>query len=453
MTMRLRDLWSWTGDIGRADYARWGCYLMALKFLIDWLISTTYARPWSPLFYISPGRGLETLGTGESYHLVMLLFSIPFLWTGVMLTTRRLRSAGLSPIWTFLFMVPLINLAFFLILMRLPKATATRRIDTDVRPVERFIPSDSRSAAVVATLISIPFALVFVILGTQVFDAYGWSLFVLVPFFIGQVSAFIWGYHSEKSVPSTLCVCTLSCLAAGTALLGFQIEGIVCLAMALPAALPTAFLGAMIGKLLTRPSHRISWKPQVVVAPLFFLPAVMGFENTALPEPPLVAVSTTIEIHAPVETVWPNVVGFSEIGDPEEWIFRAGIAAPVRAEIVGSGVGAIRRCEFTTGAFIEPIEKWEENELLAFSVVKNPPTMREWSLFGEIDAAHLEGNFVAVRGEFRLEKLPGGGTRLIGTTWYRQHLRPHFYWRLWTDQIVHAIHERVLQHIRRLSEG
>ena len=48
--------------------------------------------------------------------------------------------------------------------------------------------------------------------------------------------------------------------------------------------------------------------------------------------------------------------------------------------------------------------------------------------------------------------LPGGGTRLEGSTWYVLDMGPAPYWKLWGDAIVHRIHERVLAHIKELSE-
>ena len=51
-----------------------------------------------------------------------------------------------------------------------------------------------------------------------------------------------------------------------------------------------------------------------------------------------------------------------------------------------------------------------------------------------------------------LEPLPDGGTRLVGRTWYRVHMQPEGYWRLWGDAIIHAIHVRVLEHVARLAE-
>ena len=124
-----------------------------------------------------------------------------------------------------------------------------------------------------------------------------------------------------------------------------------------------------------------------------------------------------------------------------------------RATIEGRGPGAIRRCQFTTGDFVEPIEVWNEPSLLRFRVTQNPPVMRETNPFGEVDAPHLRGFFESRRGQFQLLPLLGNRTLLIGTTWYTHRIEPQFYWRLWSDRIIHAIHARVLTHIKSLSEG
>jgi hypothetical protein len=146
------------------------------------------------------------------------------------------------------------------------------------------------------------------------------------------------------------------------------------------------------------------------------------------------------------------VVAFSEIPPPREWLFRAGIAYPIRAEIVGIGVGAERHCVFSTGAFVEPIEVWDEPHRLKFSVTANPPPMEEWTPYPHIDPPHLHGFLVSNGGQFLLTPLPNGRTRLEGTTWYRHGLWPSEYWRVWSDAIIHQIHMRVLTHIREEAE-
>jgi hypothetical protein len=146
------------------------------------------------------------------------------------------------------------------------------------------------------------------------------------------------------------------------------------------------------------------------------------------------------------------VVAFSELPPPRELLFRAGVAYPMRATIEGAGPGATRRCEFSTGSFVEPITRWEPPRRLSFDVAAQPDPLRELSPYGSIRAPHLDGFFVATAGEFRLVPLPGGGTRLEGSTWYRLDIHPVPYWRLFADAIVHRIHLRVLDHVRTLAE-
>ncbi|MFI5301694.1 MAG: hypothetical protein ACHREM_26700, partial [Polyangiales bacterium] len=167
----------------------------------------------------------------------------------------------------------------------------------------------------------------------------------------------------------------------------------------------------------------------------------------------LYAITTSIVVDAPPERVFPNVVGFSELDPPNDWFFKAGIAYPMRARIDGTGVGAIRRCEFSTGAFVEPITRWEFPTRLSFDVADHPAPMTEWSPYRHVTPAHLDGYLRSRHGEFRLTPLEGGRTLLEGTTWYEIRMAPAGYWTLWTDVLLHAIHTRVLEHVKKLSEA
>lgn len=164
--------------------------------------------------------------------------------------------------------------------------------------------------------------------------------------------------------------------------------------------------------------------------------------------PPMYMVRTAIDIQAPPERVWKQVVAFSQIPPPKEWLFRAGIAYPMQATMIGSGVGAERHCVFSTGAFVEPIQVWDEPRLLKFSVTSNPAPMEEWTPYRHIEPPHLHGFLESEGGQFLLTPLPNGGTRVEGTTWYHHGLWPAAYWRLWSDAIIHRIHLRVLRHIQ-----
>ena len=163
-------------------------------------------------------------------------------------------------------------------------------------------------------------------------------------------------------------------------------------------------------------------------------------------------VVTVIEVDAPPAVVWRHVISFPQLAPPREWPFRAGVAAPMAARIVGSSVGATRYCDFTTGCFVEPVTVWEEGRRLGFDITTQPPPMREWSPYRDVNPPHLDGYFRATHGEFRLTPLPGGRTRLEGRTQYVVSLFPQTYWTLPTGRLVAAIHERVLRHIKAIAE-
>ena len=168
---------------------------------------------------------------------------------------------------------------------------------------------------------------------------------------------------------------------------------------------------------------------------------------------PLLAVKSSLDVAAPPVRVWSHVVSFGELPPPTEWLFRLGIAYPLRAEMFGTGPGAVRHCVFSTGPFVEPIEVWDEPQLLRFGVTQSPPPMEEWTPYEEVHPPHLDGFLASERGQFRLTELPDGGTRLEGTTWYRHNMWPVSYWQRWSDYIIHRIHLRVLTHIKARAEA
>jgi hypothetical protein len=163
-------------------------------------------------------------------------------------------------------------------------------------------------------------------------------------------------------------------------------------------------------------------------------------------------VTTSVVVDGAPEVVWRHVISFSELPAPRETIFRAGIAYPIGARIEGRGAGAVRRCRFSTGDFVEPITVWDAPRRLAFTVRSQPAPMKELSPYGDVHPPHLDGFLRSRHGEFRLLRLPGGRTRLVGTTWYENRMWPAEYWRTWSDGLIHRIHLRVLRHVRNLSE-
>jgi hypothetical protein len=298
-------------------------------------------------------------------------------------------------------------------------------------------------AIAITILITIPLGL----LSIYGMGTYGMALFLLLPSAIGMIPVLIYGQKKQVSRKEAFLTGLVTLLIFCLVLIACAIEGLICIVMVSPLAIFFTWLGGAVGRNL------VNKKPYSSVAVILLLictiPAMSFIEKDT--EPELTSVTTSIEIMASPEMVWQNVIAFPSIGEPYEWIFKTGIAYPTDARIEGRGVGAVRHCNFTTGSFVEPITVWDEPHLLKFSVEEQPAPMRELS-FWDINAPHLHDYFVSKQGQFKLTPLPNGNTLLEGTTWYYHDIRPAFYWRPWSSYIIHAIHTRVLRHIKENAQ-
>lgn len=461
--MKFTDLWSSEGTLDRGPYALVGLVGFAIKHNLDRALATfVFHRKWDLFNYWIPldqaVRVNSLAPTDRTFLLSMLVLSLPFIWVGVVLTMRRLRAAGLPPWLVVLFFAPYLNLLFFVILCICP----SRRADDLQRSLRvggnlalrRIIPESSWGSAAMALVISSALGAAATILSVNVLVVYGWGLFVALPFCLGFFSVLLHGYHRPRSLGSCLAVASLSVLLLGLLLLGLAVEGVICLAMAAPIGLILALMGGSMGYLIQR-RHWDRFQTRTTFgALLLFVPFLMGTEALNLQQPPLLQVVTQIEINAPPEIVWQFLTSFPTLPPPTEWPFQVGIAYPIRSTLQGTGLEAQRECQFSSGQFIEPIEVWQENERLAFTISGEPLVMEELSPYGHIHTRHIDGGyFQAQDAEFVLTRLPGGRTQLTGTSRYRNRMWPVSYWQLWSNAIVHQIHIRVFQHIKRLAEA
>lgn len=452
MRIAFVDLWRPSGVVDRKTYALVGLLGFALKHNLDRAVASyAFHRPWGLFNYWVPVRDvarITQLPRNEALFLAtMVALALPFVWIGIALTMKRLRSANLPLQLVGLFFFPFLNLVFFLVLCLVPERAMRPPAAPELSGLARIIPEGALGSAAVSLLITVPIGVGLVFLGVTLLVNYGWGLFVALPFMMGFAAAVLHGIHSPRSLGACVRVACLSVLLLGAALLAFAIEGVLCIGMAVPIALPLAALGGACGYLVQR-RRWLQDAPAFLSALVLLVPGVQVSEHLLAPPPQTFVVRSTIDVHAPPQQVWNEVVAFSQIPPPTEWLFRSGIAYPIRAEIQGHGPGAERHCVFSTGAFVEPIEVWDEPRLLRFSVKSNPPSMEEWSPYAHLEPPHLHGFLVSEGGQFLLTPLPGGGTHLEGTTWYRHGLWPEAYWRLWSDAIIHRIHMRVLTHIR-----
>ncbi len=452
--LRVADLWRWSGEISRAQFLVWGCLLFAVKYNLDRLVlKFAFGRDWSIANYFKQPFPWLNFSPAESptEYAVLLAIALPFLWAGIALCARRLRSAGL-PLWlTVLFVVPVLKWLLFLVLGLVPGKESQAGGPRPRGWLDRWLPKSTPGSALLAVGLSLELAIGGAVLGTYVLGDYGWGLFVGVPFCMDFFAALIHGARQRRRLGESLLVAFLAVFLAGSALLVFAFEGVICLVMAAPLALGLAAIGAVAGHMVQATWH---YRPaQVFCAPFLAVPIMLGADHLGASPAPLIKVTTAVDVKASPERVWQYVVSFSELPPPSEALFKMGIAYPVRAEIQGRGVGAVRNCIFSTGPFVEPIEQWDEPRLLRFSVTQNPEPMQEWTPYRSVHPPHLKGFLLSESGQFLLTPLPGGYVHLEGATWYHHGMWPASYWQLWSDEIIHKIHLRVLNHVKRLAES
>jgi len=445
----LRRLFSVKGSVTRRQYLTAGLSLMLFKYVVDataiYLVAHVY---WTPRDYLFPLLGVHPTKVGSFpawFQLALLIWTLPFVWIGVTMMVRRAQDAGKSPAWCAAFFVPFVNYAVMLWLGALPSAP-------EAAPPTFFDPapdSERYASAIFGVLGAASFGILAILVSVVFLRQYGGALFLGTPFVQGLVCG--WAFNRERVRPlrETIGVVWISLLLVAGVVFLFAMEGIVCLLMALPLALALGVMGAVLGRQI---AMRGTGNLTGAAAILFVVPTGAVVERVTTSAPPTYEVATSVDIAASATTVWKKVVQFHEISEAPAWYFRAGIAYPVRATIAGNGVGAIRRCEFSTGAFVEPITVWDEPRTLGFDVREQPPPLKELSIYSRVYAPHVNGYFRSERGEFRLIALPGGGTRLEGHTWYTVAIYPQAYWRGISEILLHDIHRRVLDEVKREAE-
>lgn len=441
--------WTFARPVRPRDYLRHGLALTAVKYAGDvTLVYLGADRIWTPLDYLRsvPFLLATRLDGAPSWLLpAMALWTLPFLWAGVTLTLRRALDAGWSAWTTLAFFIPVLSYVTMAALCLAPSKPVSVLAVERPRAYERRLPS-----ALLAILAGVLFGLGMVALTVGWLQQYGVALFFGSPFAIGALTAFLFNrrYPASRQESAQVALMTLLVTAGSLFLLGN--EGVICILMALPLTLVVGLMGAAVGRAAAlRGDPRL---PTSAVA-LALVPLGAALEPSGSTGRVLHEVRSSVVIAAPAERVWAHVIAFRPLAEPEELVFRLGIAYPRYATIEGRGVGAVRRCVFSTGTFVEPITAWEPGLRLAFDVTSAPPPLRELTPYASVAPPHLDGYLRSRRGEFRLVPLGDGRTRLEGSTWYELRLGPEPYWQVYGDWLIHTIHQRVLQHIRAEAEA
>jgi hypothetical protein len=231
------------------------------------------------------------------------------------------------------------------------------------------------------------------------------------------------------------------------------LEGLICVIMFAPLGFALSSLGGLTGGLAARymRSRRLQ---NLTVACVMVLPFVTApWEKHVLYHPELRNVETVIDIAAPASVVWRNIERVPAIGPgelPRSWTDAIGFPDPVEATLSREGVGGVRNATFTGGVlFLETVDVWEPERRLAFSIhaqIIPRATLDEHVRIGG-------PYFDVLRGEYRLEPLAGGATRLHLSSQHRISTDFNWYAHFWTTAIMADLQDRILHVIQHRCEN
>lgn len=273
----------------------------------------------------------------------------------------------------------------------------------------------------------------------------------LVPVGLGFVSAWL----AERSTPlgplRWAAATLLPTLGASLATVLVSLEGWICVVFFLPLGFLMAALGGLAGGATARHLRR---RGGGALACVLLLPALaMPVERRIGAPTEVRTVETSIDVDAPAEVVWGQIARVRAISPaelPPSWTYRIGFPRPIEATLSRDGNGGVRRATFEGGVlFLETVDLWEPGRRLGFSIhAEDVPK-------SALDPhATIGGQFFDVqRGDYALEPLSQGRTRLRLSS--RHRLSTHFnaYAHLWTCAVMADIQGEILQVVRRRSEA
>lgn len=275
-----------------------------------------------------------------------------------------------------------------------------------------------------------------------------------VPFAIGFITIFwlerrrnqrIWVWFLLPWLPLVACeIVTMLALW----------EGAICVVMFTPIAAVASSVGGAAAGLIVR-NVRSGRSKQATLTAVAFLPLLIsGLEPHFLSQRELRNVESLIDIQVPPVAVWRNIERVPRIQAAElqpSWSHAIGFPNPVEATLSKESVGGVRHASFEGGVlFIETIDVWEPERRLGFSISAQTDQIPKTTLD---DHVTVGGKFFDVLyGEYRLEPLAGGSTRLHLTSRHRVSTDFNWYAHLWTDAVMSDLQRRILVVVKNRCE-
>ena len=172
----------------------------------------------------------------------------------------------------FVVLIPILNLAFMVRIVLRPSdgGRPMEASDRSGRPEGR---SHAAALSVASGLI---IGSIMVLTSIYLFRPYGASLFLGTPALMGATAAYFYNRANPHSFVASAGIGAAAVLLGFLAMLLFALEGVICLVMAAPMAVPIAALGGLLGKAIADASRR---PLQELAAALLMLPVWAAGES------------------------------------------------------------------------------------------------------------------------------------------------------------------------------
>ena len=266
----------------------------------------------------------------------------------------------------------------------------------------------------------------------------GFALFVAVPISFGAIL----GYAVPRAgvVTSTL-LGIVATVGVALLLVTGGLAGAFCgLTIAAIFVLPVLF-GLILGVILRNILERTSWDQREFfpILLLALLPcAVQAIESNIPRRTEVATIRTELTVDATPQEAWQAVMFYEEVEHDPPWLLRLALPKPVRSVGNKQREGEIVRCFYDRGYLVKRISRREEGRLLAFDLIEQK--------------LHFERDVTLLGGSFEIIPTGDGRSRIVLTTRYERHLSPAWIWQPIENEVVHTLHEHVLEGMRRHTQ-
>jgi hypothetical protein len=289
---------------------------------------------------------------------------------------------------------------------------------------------------------------------SQVFVVMSLSFIVLLPCAVGFTSVYVIERRQPQPVRMWLFVSSAAVMLGISGAMLALWEGLICALMFAPIGLIAGMIGGVSAGYWLRSRRRKT--STIPMACIMILPLLINpWEGRVFASRDIRTVENVIEIEAPAAVIWQSIERVPRINPQElqpSWSHAIGFPNPVEATLSNEGIAGVRHASFEGGVlFVETIDEWEPQRRLGFSIRAQteqiPPTTLD-------EHVTVGGKFFDVlRGEYVLEPLANGATRLHLLSRHRVSTDFNWYAHLWTDAVMSDLQKRILSVVKNRSES